>query len=192
MAKSSKNPIKYAKKRPILAATSVAVAIGLGVGIAMALNNGNNSDSQNISSPTTNTGNSANNKKSQPSRNGSSSTLVQGGAIDTKGTGVPSSTTTPTATSSSGLISLYTPSSSSTLRSGDVISGTAKVNPVHYRLVDDEVGVIAQGSLTVVNRKFSGTIHFLPHASSGQLDLFSYNSDGVEVNSIRINLSLGK
>jgi len=126
-----------------------------------------------------------------PSRSSTSSTLAQGGGVDTKGSSTPSTPTSSAVSSSSGLITVYSPTSGSKLSSGDAVSGTAKVGTVYYRIVDNSVGVISQGSLSVVNHKFSGNVYFHPHASTGQLDVFSYDSQGAEVNSVQINLSLG-
>lgn len=126
---------------------------------------------------------------SKPKSN-SSSNLAQGGAVDTHGSGVATSPTSSSTSSESGLITVYTPSSGGTLRPGDTISGVAKVSTVRYRLVDDSVGVLAQGSLSVVKGKFSGVIEFQPRSSSGQLDVFSYSSAGAEINSIKVDIKL--
>lgn len=113
---------------------------------------------------------------------------AQGGATDNRGSDVKP--TTDSVSSASGQITLYTPQAGSTLSSGGTISGSAKISAVQYRLVDDSVGVLAQGELKVVNGKYSGTVQFKPRASTGQLDIFSYNQSGAEVNSISISLKL--
>lgn len=124
---------------------------------------------------------------------GGSSSVAQGGATDNKGSGATSTSPSDWASSSSGKITLQQPTAGSTLRSGDTLSGTAKVDTVQYRLVDDSVGVLAQGSLSVVNGKFSGVLNFTPHSSSGKLDIFSYSNGpySSEVNNIEVSLTIG-
>ncbi|HVX58689.1 MAG TPA: hypothetical protein VG964_03045 [Candidatus Saccharimonadales bacterium] len=115
-----------------------------------------------------------------------STTLPQGGATDTHGQAAPSTPASNWTTSSSGLLTLQSPAANSTLKSGDLLAGTAKVDQIEYRLVDDQVGVLAQGSLSVVSGKFSGKINFSPKASTGQLDVFSYNASGAETNEVQV------
>jgi hypothetical protein len=143
------------------------------------VNNAGESDYQSRTSPDVD-------KSSQTSNSAS-----QGGAIDNQGAGTAQTPSSQWTSSESGAITLYSPTASSTLRSGGIISGTAKVGTVQYRLVDDQVGVLAQGSLSVVNGKFSGTLQFTPHSSSGKLSVFSFNGSGAEINRVEINLKLG-
>jgi hypothetical protein len=140
--------------------------------------------------------NSSNNQLQNPSASDdkssqTSNSASQGGAIDNQGAGTAQTPSSQWTSSESGAITLYSPTASSTLRSGGIISGTAKVGTVQYRLVDDQVGVLAQGSLSVVNGKFSGTLQFTPHSSSGKLSVFSFNGSGAEINRIEISLKLG-
>jgi hypothetical protein len=120
-------------------------------------------------------------------RSTSSGDASQGGATDNHG-----KTTTLTtnqsqwAISASGDITLESPIANGTMQTGYTIEGTAKVSLVQYRLVDANTGVIAQGSLNVVNGAFSGTLQFQSHATTGQLDIFSYNSSDVEINNINL------
>lgn len=132
--------------------------------------------------------------KSQPgqyqSTPSSTNSSQQGGATDengkTTGTLPPSS---EWASSSSGDITLQQPINNSVLASGDTISGTAKVSTVQFILTDNSVGQIAQGTLSVVNGKFSGTLQFTPHATSGKLQVYYPNpSNGAEEDIININV----
>jgi hypothetical protein len=82
-------------------------------------------------------------------------------------------------------ITLQQPSPNSTVQSGDTLSGLANVSTVDFILTDNSVGLIAQGSLNVVNGKFSGTLAFTPHSSTGKLEVFSPNPQtGAEENII--------
>jgi len=120
-----------------------------------------------------------------------SSSANQGGAVDKKGQGVEKPSGSDAATSNSTNITLYSPTATATLHPGDTIIGAAKVEKVEYRLVDDQVGVLAQGDLSVVGGKFSGTISFSHHSNIGKLDIFSFDKNGAEINSISVNLKLG-
>jgi len=127
------------------------------------------------------------NSKAQATQN----TIGQGGVTSTNGsTQISQSNTASTPVSSSdGAITLESPSANSIIKTGTVLNGTATVSAIQYRLVDSTIGVIAQGSLNVVNGVFSGTFNFQPSSDSGQLDIFSYengSSIGPEINSITI------
>ena len=88
--------------------------------------------------------------------------------------------------SSSGKLVVYTPSASTLLRDGDTLSGGAADERVYFRLIDNLHGIIAQGSLAVVNQKYSGNFDFATNASEGQLDVFTQSYDGTEANNISI------
>jgi cytoskeletal protein RodZ len=121
-----------------------------------------------------------------PKQNESSNTRNIGGAADTGGTASSTTNSSQWITSKSGVITVHQPLANSTVKSGDVLSGTAKVGTVNFRLIDNTVGVIAEGTLTVVNGKFSGTLSFATHSSSGRLDVYSTDSNGIEQNEIQI------
>ncbi len=92
--------------------------------------------------------------------------------------------------SSDGDITLQEPSSGTVFESGDTIAGLAKVSNVQFILTDDTVGLIAQGNLNVTNGKFSGTIQFTPHSSSGKLEVYYPNpSNGAEEDIIDIDVN---
>lgn len=111
-----------------------------------------------------------------------------GGGTDTQGSSTATTNKSQWITSKSGTITVEQPIANATLHSGDILSGTAKVDTVNFRLIDDSVGVIADGTLQVVDGKFSGKLGFTPHASTGRLDIFSTDSQGVEQNEIEIGV----
>jgi len=139
-------------------------------------------------SPTAQDDYSDGNDRSSNSGNDSS----QGGAIDTGGTDAPK--TEIGITSESGLVTVSVPSKNDTVKNGSVVAGTVKsgVTKVQYRLIDEQYGVLAQGSLDVVNNAFSGKLQFSPRSDSGRLDIFSFDEAGTEVNNIEIPVGLSK
>ena len=126
---------------------------------------------------------SPNQKKLSPT-----STVNQGTATDNNGTVPVPVTSSPGqwTQSQSGLIVVQQPLSNATFKSGDTLSGTAKVDQVQYTLIDNQVGVISQGTINVVNGVYSATVHFTPYASTGRLDVFSTNTDGQENNEVQL------
>lgn len=125
-----------------------------------------------------------------------SSGVRQGGATDKKGGSTPTTESTNSAdwtTSTSGVITLQQPIANATIKTGDTLRGTAKIDTVQYRLVDDKVGVIAQGTLDVVGGKFSGILQFRAYAPTGALKVFSIDPQtGAEINhaDIKVMFSL--
>ncbi|HSX30423.1 MAG TPA: hypothetical protein VLE99_00715 [Candidatus Saccharimonadales bacterium] len=115
----------------------------------------------------------------------------QGGATDNHGDSSTNSGATGTA-SSSGVVTVTSPASDALLSSGDTLRGTATgQSKVQYRLIDDTVGVIAQGSLDVVDGRYSGTLQFTAHAKTGRLDVFTYDSQFQETNEVQLPVELG-
>lgn len=113
-----------------------------------------------------------------------------GGIIDTSGAGVASANNPNPTTSSSGAISVLSPASGQKIRSGDLVAGTAKITNVQYRLVDNEIGKIAEGSLGVAGGNFSGTLQFTSHGSSGTFVMFSTDPvTGAEINRVSIDVT---
>jgi hypothetical protein len=88
--------------------------------------------------------------------------------------------------SESGLITLKLPAANGSLKSSDSIYGSAQVDKVQYRLIDDQVGVVSQGFISVVNGNFSASVNFKPYASSGRLDVFSTDPSGKELNEVQV------
>jgi len=117
-----------------------------------------------------------------------SSTLISGGT-DTNGAANASTDPSQWVVSDSGNITVKQPVANAKLQSGAVLSGSAKVSTVNFRLIDSNVGVISEGTLNVVNGNFSGTLNFTPQSSSGRLDVFSTDSQGVELNEVQISVS---
>ena len=73
-----------------------------------------------------------------------------GGSQDTNGTAITTTSPNQWITSQSGNITLKQPVANATLHDGDIISGSAKVNKVNFRLIDNKTGVIAQGTLNII------------------------------------------
>jgi hypothetical protein len=92
--------------------------------------------------------------------------------------------------SSSGNITLQQPSPNSVVKSGDTLSGTAKVSNVQFILTDNSIGLIAQGNLNIINGKFSGKLQFTPHSNNGKLEVYYPNpANGAEEDIVEINVS---
>ncbi len=111
----------------------------------------------------------------------------QGGAIDNNGETegeIPNSS--QWIISKNGKITLKTPGSNALLQSGDEISGSAKSDTVGFMLIDDSIGLLAQGTLQVINDTFSGTLKFKPSGSTGRLDLFLESDSGAQSEKISI------
>lgn len=111
-----------------------------------------------------------------------------GSAVDTHGQSVPTTASNKWTVSQSGLITVKQPTSGSSLKSGEAIIGSAGggIGQVEYRLLDNQIGVISQGYISVVNGNFSATISFQPHSSSGRLDVFNTDPGGREINEVQV------
>jgi hypothetical protein len=93
-------------------------------------------------------------------------------------------------TSTNGDITLQEPVNGGTISSGSIISGLANVGSVQFILVDNSVGLIDQGTLTVTDGKFSGALEFTSHSSSGKLSVYYPNpSNGKEEDIISIDVN---
>lgn len=100
--------------------------------------------------------------------------------------GTPSSNTSSPITSVTGEITLYLPIKNALVKSGQEVAGDSSLSAISYRIIDNTHGVIATGSLSVVNGKFSGNMNFDTDATEGRLDIFGTRSDGVEFSSIEV------
>lgn len=122
-----------------------------------------------------------------------STSANQGSATDNKGQTTSPVTTSPNQwqQSQSGLLTVQQPAVNATLVTGFTLSGTASVDGIHYRLSDDKVGVISQGTITLVDGKFSATINFKTSAKTGRLDVFNTDSLGKELNEVQIAVNFG-
>lgn len=92
--------------------------------------------------------------------------------------------------SDEGDITLIEPKENTLLESGSTIEGRANVERVHYRLIDDNIGVVATGSISVVDGKFSGIFEFDSNGTEGRLDIFSELESGAETNVIEVPVKL--
>lgn len=128
--------------------------------------------------------NSTNSGDKTPS---SSISINKGTAVDNKGA-ISSVTTSSSswAVSASGVITLKQPVSNDRIVSGVNLAGISTLNQVQYRLIDDGVGVISQGTISVVNGNFSANISFQAKSKTGRLDVFSSDSNGREINEVQV------
>lgn len=122
-------------------------------------------------------------------------TLQEGeGAAQIKDNSATEVTPTPSdqwTTSNTNEISVYSPATNATVKNNSTISGQSTLPVVSYRLIDAVSGVIGQGSLRVVNGKFSGTISFNTNASEGRIDIYATRDDGTEYSNIEIPVTFG-
>lgn len=139
-----------------------------------------------VPAPTSNVSGSTSPSSKTPSAN---NTPTAGGSVDTGGTAPTATTQSQWIVSQSGNITLKQPIANSTLQDGAVISGSANVSQVSFRLVDNQIGVIDQGVLNVTNGNFSGILHFKSQATSGQLDVFSTEANAKEINEIQVTVT---
>jgi hypothetical protein len=151
----------------------------------------NRSNSLNLAEDKGNTVKGTTSTPTKPELPTNNATTTTGGVTDNKG--VTTSNLPPSSlwvSSSSGDITLQEPSPNTTVQSGDTLSGTASVSNVGFILTDSSVGLIDQGTLTVVNGKFSGQLGFTPHATSGKLEVYYPNpNNGAEEDIIEIDVN---
>jgi len=88
--------------------------------------------------------------------------------------------------SSTGEITLYSPSKNQVLENDSLISGETTLSDVYFRIIDNVSGVISEGKLSVVSGKFSGKVSFSTTATEGRLDIYSTRSDGAEISNIEV------
>lgn len=129
---------------------------------------------------------SANSATTEKSPGADTNSSSDGRAVDTHGQASTSTSSDQWVISKSGNLTVKQPIANGTLKSGGILSGSAKVSEVHYRLIDSLKGVVAQGILSVTDGNFSGTLQFSASATSGRLDVFSTEPDGSEVNEVQI------
>ncbi len=129
------------------------------------------------------------NKNAEEANKNFTGTTDGGGVADTSGSATVPTQASASASSASGVITLSTPSKGAKLASGDTVAGTAKVAQVQYRIKDDSYGVLATGPLSVVSGKYSGTISIRPKGTTGTLEIFDFNTSGVEENNVKITVT---
>jgi len=115
----------------------------------------------------------------------SDSSTQAGGVVDTGGKNVTQSNGI---SSSSGDITLYSPVVNQKVSGQVTVSGSAKVSEVFYRINDDVNGMIGSGRLTVHSGYFSGNLTVSTKASTGSFEVYSFNSQGQEINNISISI----
>jgi hypothetical protein len=100
-------------------------------------------------------------------------------------------TTKPTqwSASKSGVVVVQNPIIDQTIKPDAILSGTSSANTLQYRLIDDDTGIISEGSIDVKDGKFSVSMSFKSHASTGRLDVFTVNSSGVEEDEVQIKVN---
>lgn len=119
----------------------------------------------------------------------SAAASTPGGGKDTNGSVSASTSPGQWVVSQSGNITVKQPVANAALQSGAVLSGSAKVGTVNFRLIDSKVGVISEGTLNVVNGNFSGVLSFTSQSSTGRLDVFSTDTPGgPELNEVQISV----
>lgn len=92
--------------------------------------------------------------------------------------------------SESGKILLIEPKENAIFTSGSTIRGMAEVDKIHYRLIDNRIGVVSTGRISVVNGRFSGVFEFDSAGTEGRLDIFSTLDSGAETNVIEVPIKL--
>lgn len=172
------------KRRKVIIACLLIILIASAVYFFFLRNNAKDTAKTTSKSPTAQSDYSGGAERKSNSGNAS-----QGGAKDTQGQDVGEGSDS-SISSSSGAITVYQPSKDAVLDTGVILSGKASldIGKVQYRLIDDNIGVIAQGSLTTNNGNYSGKLQFSTQAASGRLDVFSLDSAGAEINNIEISV----
>lgn len=125
--------------------------------------------------------------QNNPDNNNDSSTS-DSAVVDSNGQDVVP--TTNPQKSSSGKITLYSPTEGSKISSDTTVSGESTAESVQYRIKDDVRGVIGQGSLNATNGKFSGHLIVNSKGTKGTFEIYSTNpTTGAEENNIKLNIT---
>ena len=121
-----------------------------------------------------------------------STSANQGNATDNMGQTSTPVTTSPSQwqQSQSGLLTVQQPIANATIATGFTLSGTANTDGIHYRLIDNNIGVISLGIISLVGGKFSATVNFKSSSSAGRLDVFNTDASGKEINEVQIIVGL--
>lgn len=111
----------------------------------------------------------------------------RGSVTVTDNHGTPSTNTSAPTTSDSGEITVYLPTQNSIIsKNKQELSGTSVLPTISYRVIDSKTGVIATGTVEVVNGRFSATLSFSTTASEGRIDIYATKEDGTEYSSVLI------
>lgn len=113
-------------------------------------------------------------------------TAATGGVIDTGGQGVTNQASG--ISSQSGNITLYSPTSDEKVSGTIAVKGAAKTSVVYYRVNDNVSGMIGSGQLSVNNGYFSGTLAVTTSATKGSFEIYSFDSQGREIDNIKVEL----
>ena len=93
--------------------------------------------------------------------------------------------------SDSGNITVTSPGNGDNFNSGDTLRGRATVDRVHYRLIDNTVGVVIEGSSRVNEEgRFSAKFDFDSPGNAGRIDVFTIDENGIESDYIFIDVKL--
>ena len=189
MYKKSKKPLPFKKK--LLFAGLIAILAICAGGLYVHFHDRNTANLINTKAGKTVQGAVSQPTPHQQLPTNTSTSQSGGGVVDNSGqvtNSLPDSSLW--VSSNSGNITLQQPSPNTVVKSGDTLSGLAKVKTVQFILTDSSVGLISQGSLGVVNGKFSGTLQFTPHSNSGKLEIYYPNPDnGAEEDIVEINVN---
>ena len=120
----------------------------------------------------------------------SSSGVNQGTSTDKQGEASPNTSPNQWIKSASGLLTVKQPVSGEVIKSGFILSGSANLDKVQYRLIDDQRGVVSQGFINVVSGNFSASISFPTYGENGRLDVFSSDPEGREINEVQVEVKL--
>lgn len=112
----------------------------------------------------------------------------EGVVVDSNGVILNIPPETDWTTSKDGVITVYSPFTNSTLKTGQSLSGKTSVPSISFRLIDNISGEIAQGKINVINGKFSAVFDFSTKATEGRLDVFVADKNGLESSVIEIPL----
>jgi hypothetical protein len=131
--------------------------------------------------------NTNNNKNVDSATNHS---IAIGGPTNSNNAPVVSTAPNTWTQSESGVVIVKLPVNNNAFVSGDKLIGSASTTKVQYTLIDDNVGVISQGTIPVLNGNFSATINFSPSAKTGRLDVFTTENNGKEINEVQLKVAL--
>ncbi len=147
---------------------------------------GKESSSKDIAQTTSKVPSAQNDFSSGSERSTATTDKIEGVVNDTEGRDIPETPSEQWTKSPDGSLVVHAPYSNKSLVAGDILSGASSGSRVSYRLIDNVSGQIAQGSLRVVDGKFSGVFEFSTKATEGQVDVFNQAPDGTETNNISI------
>lgn len=114
------------------------------------------------------------------------SSASSGGVSDTGGKNVTKQS--GGVSSASGNITLYTPTANQKITNTVAVSGASKLSKVYYRINDTVRGMIDSGQLSVNDGYFSGNLSVSTTAKTGTFEVYSFNSQGREVDNISIEV----